>query len=40
MEDFVNVIRKDPVVRIKINDTVDRYVSLPYNYHSKKDMIH
>ena len=35
MEDFVNVTRKDPIVRIKINDTLDRYMSLPYNYHSK-----
>ena len=32
MEGFVNVIRKDPKVRIKINDTSDRYMRLPYNY--------
>ena len=35
MEDFINVIRKDPKVRIKINDTLDRYNRLPYIYHSK-----
>ena len=33
--DFVNVIRKDPKVRIKINDMLDRYVRLSYNYRSK-----
>ena len=37
MEAFVNVIRKDPKVRIKINDTLDRYNRLPYNYQSKID---
>ena len=35
MDDFVNIIRKDPKVRIKINDTSDRYIRLPYNYQSK-----
>ena len=35
MEDFMNVIRKDPKVRIKINDTLDRYKRLPYNNQSK-----
>ena len=25
MEAFINVIRKDPKVRIKINDMLDRY---------------
>ena len=25
MEAFVNIVRKDPKVRIKINDTLDRY---------------
>ena len=35
MDDFVNVIREDPKVRIKINDTLDRYMRLPYNYQSK-----
>ena len=35
MEDFINVNRKDPKVRIKSNDTLDRYNRLPYNYQSK-----
>ena len=35
MEAFINVIRKDPKVRIKINDMLDRYIKLPYNYQSK-----
>ena len=35
MEAFVNVIRKDPKVRIKRNDALDRYMRLPYNYQSK-----
>ena len=35
MEDFINVIRKDPKVRIKINDMLDRYKRLPSNYQSK-----
>ena len=34
-EAFVNVIRKDPKVRVKMNDTLDRYMRLPYNYQSK-----
>ena len=33
--DFVNAIRKDPKVRIKINDMLDRYNGIPYNYQSK-----
>ena len=33
--DFVNVIRKDPKVRIRINDMLDRYNRLTYNYQSK-----
>ena len=36
MEAFLNVIRKDPKVRVKINDTLDRYMRLPYNYQSKR----
>ena len=32
---FVNVITKDPKVRIEIKDTLDRYNRLPYNYQSK-----
>ena len=35
MEAFVSVIRKDPKVRIKINDKLERYMRLPYNYQSK-----
>ena len=34
--DFVNVIRKDPKVRIKINNMLDRFSRLPYNYQSKR----
>ena len=30
MDAFVNVIRKDPKVRVKINDMLDRYNRLPY----------
>ena len=33
--DFVNVIRKDPKVRIKIDDMLDRYNRLPPKYQSK-----
>ena len=36
MEAFVNFIKKDPKVRIKINDMLYRYNRLPYNYQSKK----
>ena len=36
MDDFViNIIRKDPKVRIEKNDMLDRYNRLPYNYQSK-----
>ena len=35
MEAFRNVIRKDPKVRVKINDTLDRYMILPLKYQSK-----
>ena len=35
MEAFINVIEKDPKVRIKINNMLDRYKILPYNYQSK-----
>ena len=35
MEAFINVIRKDPKVRIKINDMLHRCFKLPYNYQSK-----
>ena len=33
--DFINVIRKDPQVRNELNDMLDRYNRLPYNYQSK-----
>ena len=35
MEAFVNVIRKDPKVRVKINNMLDRYMRLSYKYQSK-----
>ena len=35
MNAFINVIKKDPQVRIKINDMLERYNRLPYNYQSK-----
>ena len=35
MEDFINVIRKDPKVRDKINNILDRYMRLTYNYQSR-----
>ena len=35
MEAFINVIRKDPKVRVKINDTLDRYMRLPFKYQSE-----
>ena len=35
MDDSINVIKKDPQVRIKMNNMIDRYNRLPYNYQSK-----
>ena len=35
MDAFLNVIRKDPKVRIIINVKLDRCNRLPYNYQSK-----
>ena len=35
MEEFLNVIKKDPKIRIKINDLLDRYNRIPYNYQPK-----
>ena len=32
MEAFINVIRKDPKVRVKINDTLDRYMRFTFKY--------
>ena len=37
--DFVFVIRKDPKVRIKTDDMLDRYNRLPPKYQSKQCMI-
>ena len=34
MEAFKNVIRKDPKVRVKINEMLDRYTRLPLKYQS------
>ena len=35
MDDFINVIKKDPQVGIKMNNILDRYNRLSYNYQSK-----
>ena len=35
MEAFINVNRKDPKVRIKINNMLHRYNRLPLKYQSK-----
>ena len=35
MEGFINVIRKDPKVQVKINDILNRYIILPLEYQSK-----
>ena len=35
MEAFINVIKKDPKVRVKINDMLDRYNRLQFKYQSK-----
>ena len=35
MDDFINVSKKDPKVRFKINDMLDTYNTLPYNYQWK-----
>ena len=35
MEAFKNVIRKVPKVRGKVNDMLDSYIKLPYNYQLK-----
>ena len=35
MDAFIKVIKKDPEVRIKINDMLDRYNRLPIIYQSK-----
>ena len=35
MDEFINVMKKDPQIHIKINDMLDRYNRLPYNYQLK-----
>ena len=35
MEDFINVIKKDSQIRVKINDMLDRSNRLPCNYQLK-----
>ena len=35
MEAFIKVIRKAPKVRINLNGMLDRYMTLPYNCHSR-----
>ena len=35
MDDFVNVIKRDPQAQIKITDILYKYNRLPYNYQSK-----
>ena len=35
MDDFGNVIKRDLKVEMKINNVIDRYKRLPYNYQSK-----
>ena len=35
MEDFKNVIKRDPKVQTKIKDMLDKYKRLPYKYQSK-----
>ena len=35
MQAFINVFKKYPKVRIKINDKLDRYNRFPLNYQSK-----
>ena len=35
MDAFLNLIRKDPKIRVEINDMLDRYMRLPYKYQSK-----
>ena len=35
MDDFLKVNKKDPQIRNKINNMLDRYIRIPYNYESK-----
>ena len=35
MDDFINKIKRDPQVRIKIKAILDKYIKLPLSYQSK-----
>ena len=35
MEEIKNITKTDPQIRIEINDMLDRYNRLPYNYQPK-----
>ena len=35
MDNFINVIEKDPQVQITLKDMLDNYKRLPLNYQSK-----
>ena len=35
MEDFINVIQRDPQVQIKRKDILGKYIKLSYKYESK-----
>ena len=35
MNEYINIIKKDPQVRNKISDMLDRYNRLSYNYQSE-----
>ena len=35
MDDFINLIKKDPKVQIKIKEMLDKYNRLPTNYQPK-----
>ena len=35
MHDFINLIKKGPQVKFRINDILDKYIRLLYNYQSK-----
>ena len=35
MDDFIDVVKRDPQVQMKIKDILDKYNRLPYKYQSK-----
>ena len=35
MDDFIHVVKRDPLVQIKTNDILDKYNRLLYKYQSK-----